>query len=1146
MKRLWLPLAAIVVILLLAITGQRFPSPSSDSSIPPAQTGTVTPLSEPELIAAEALPTTDRPPEPSVLLFPDAEVVSSREILLPDNRLRRTRLLRIRDQRSPVRTEEIWSLDDSDTPLHSIEQHAMLADQILLEVHDADLPTLRRLAEKNGFTPRNGEWKTGFLVLELNRTTLEAVPEAISLFSQAFGETIVAEPDYLYFPCLTSNDPKLWEQSGLDTIEASAAWDFSTGSSDAVVAVIDSGALMSHPDLVDNLSEHAWDFVDNSNYPNDDEGHGTHISGIIGATGNNGIGIAGVNWETGVLPLRVGDGTFSTSLIIDALHYVIDLKVNQGVNIVATNNSYGAPSTTNSLLKAIKETQDAGILFIAAAGNDSQNLHTTPTYPASYSTGNIISVAATTSSDSLASFSNYGKSRVHLAAPGVSILSTYSDGLYKLENGTSMAAPFVAGAAALIAAAAPELTWQEIKKIILKSSDPVPALQSKTLTGGRLNLRRAVTYAVTGVPQLEVLSPSAPFVRLTDNQMSLFLQAAVVGHPEVPVSWQLVQGPAVQFSPSPEGGTFGTFSGEGDFILQARAELNSVVLTEQIAIRIDPDNIFTHNLTGYWKMDDATGNTATDSSGSHSHGLLHGNTSWTPGEIDGALDFDGTNSSVTFQQNSPASVTLSAWVYSDSPGQSIFPRILDGPEYLLFFGRDVTESDPANQETIKFVAKKSSSNPDGVWYSSPFSIRDGEWFHIAVTYNALSAANIPRIYLNGETQPVSAQVEPLGSRQSSGTSWTVGNSAAMDRPWDGQLDEIRIYDRELSPIEIRAIANKSTNAQGPAATFESPDSVTTGTPVPFSANFSGNWSVGSSATWTQLSGPTTADISNPFETAMTATFPETGDYLLLFETEKEGIRLSRQFSISAEAPQQLTLSANRVQTIRNPSFPIRIILTAAHPVQSPITVNLHQSGDAVPGIDFEALPPSLSIPAGDTSAEVFLTPLANNLLESVTLEIQLSPTAPSPVSPEILELTISPYLFTNWQNYYSDLSGEMAPLADSTGDGLSNLLRYALGIPADRSIQRPHPNLPFAAIATEAANPHLTLTYRRPTGLTDLLYLTEAHDPATGTWEEFTGQQEVEPLDEGLEQVTLHDPIPLSAAPSRLIRLNVRLLDSVD
>ncbi|HND52200.1 MAG TPA: S8 family serine peptidase, partial [Pirellulaceae bacterium] len=322
------------------------------------------------------------------------------------------------------------------------------------------------------------------------------------------------------------DDPQFAQQWGFDNqgqtggaadadVDASEAWDYVTGSADVVVAVIDTGIDYRHPDLAANmwvnpgevpnnkLDDDGNGYVDDvygidaaadDSDPQDFFGHGTHVAGTIAAVTNNGIGVAGVNWNARVMAVKAfSDGGFAYDAdLIEALDYVVMMKRTYGVNIVATNNSYGGGGFNPAMVDAIRASVDAGVLFVAAAGNASTDIDVVPFYPAGYALDGIVSVAATDHADHLAWFSNYGATGVDLAAPGDGILSTVPGGDYAVYSGTSMATPHVAGAAALLAANSPGASAADLKRALLQSVDFATDLDGAVATDGRLNLLRAL------------------------------------------------------------------------------------------------------------------------------------------------------------------------------------------------------------------------------------------------------------------------------------------------------------------------------------------------------------------------------------------------------------------------------------------------------------------------------------------------------------------------------------------------------------------------------------------------------------------------------------------------------------------------------
>lgn len=388
------------------------------------------------------------------------------------------------------------------------------------------------------------------------------VQEAVQRY-EASADVEYAEPNYKLYPSqaepvaspVTPNDPDFYLQWGLDNtgedgsvidadIDAPEAWAVTTGGSENVVAVIDTGVDISHPDLQDNIwtnldeipnngedddgngyvdDVNGWDFANNDNTvydPADDpaetETHGTHVAGIIAAEGNNGFGATGVNWRTKIMPLKfIAPGQGTTSQAIAAIKYAIA----EGAKI--SNNSYGCyypgdgpDCYSRAFEETLREADEAGHLFVTSVGNSASNVDTAAHYPSGYDVPNIISVAATDENDNLWELSNYGALSVDLAAPGNNIWSTVPGG-FEFKSGTSMAAPHVTGVAALVQSRSCELSHLQIKDRILRSVDTKDSLQGKMATGGRLNAAGAL------VAPPDETAPTVTAVRPRDGSPSV-------------------------------------------------------------------------------------------------------------------------------------------------------------------------------------------------------------------------------------------------------------------------------------------------------------------------------------------------------------------------------------------------------------------------------------------------------------------------------------------------------------------------------------------------------------------------------------------------------------------------------------------------
>ncbi len=354
----------------------------------------------------------------------------------------------------------------------------------------------------------------GIRGLQVVRVPEGETAERIAAAYEKSGLVEFAEPDYAIHAALTPNDPyfvdgTLWglnntgQNGKADAdIDAPEAWDVLNSASNIVVAVLDTGVRFTHEDLAANIwvnpndGGHGFNAFTGTNDVADENGHGTLVSGVLGAVGNNGKGVTGVAWRVQMMAGKCLDssGSGSNSTLIACMEYA---RTN-GAKIV--NASLDSPTFSLAVSNAILALRDAGIIFVASAGNNGANIDTSPRYPACYEIDNIVSVGASTRLDTVWSLSNFGATNVDIFAPGEQIQTTWSpsDNFYtSIFSGTSYSAPYVSGALALLLARYPLETHQQIISRLMNGADHVPDFAGKCVTGGRLNLRNALSPPIT-------------------------------------------------------------------------------------------------------------------------------------------------------------------------------------------------------------------------------------------------------------------------------------------------------------------------------------------------------------------------------------------------------------------------------------------------------------------------------------------------------------------------------------------------------------------------------------------------------------------------------------------------------------------------
>jgi subtilisin family serine protease len=462
---------------------------------------------------------------------------------------------RVRKSRQ-FKLEVFANLEDRTVPTMNLATTSVISDEILVQYSSGTNVQLRAQSRYNLNVQLKDEilsaerLKMGDGAMELIKLpTGMSNQKALEWFSRQPG-VVFAEPNYHVTASAVSNDTyytngQLWGMEGSDSptsvgpvgttniygINAEAAWnDGQTGSKSIFVGIVDTGVQVTHPDLVDNIwinpydavdgidndgngyvdDIHGWDFENNDNsvYDSADDDHGTHVAGTIGGKGGNGAGVAGVNWNVTMISAKfLGTNGGTTADAVRAIDYFTDLKTRHGMDVVATNNSWGGGGYSAALHSAIIRAAKADILTIIAAGNSANNNDSIASYPSNTSTlvgsttttaasyEGVIAVASLDSSGAMSSFSSYGKNTVDIAAPGAGIMSSVPSNTYAAYSGTSMATPHVTGSVALLASKYPNATASQIRTAILATAIPTTSVTGKVLTDGRLNVQAALNYS---------------------------------------------------------------------------------------------------------------------------------------------------------------------------------------------------------------------------------------------------------------------------------------------------------------------------------------------------------------------------------------------------------------------------------------------------------------------------------------------------------------------------------------------------------------------------------------------------------------------------------------------------------------------------
>jgi thermitase len=453
-------------------------------------------------------------------------------------------------------------------------------------------PVVGQLSAQRALEARNLQVSGDIQSIGVLKVAVESGQELETIAALRQNPNVLyAEPNYIAYALDTiPNDPGYWSQWGLPKIGAPAAWDITTGSSDVTIAVVDTGIDLSHPDLscLGKLTS-GWDFVNNDATPNDDFGHGSHVAGIAAACTNNGIGVAGVAWGARLMPVKVlnagGGGTYEQVAV--GITYAAD----HGADIV--NLSLGGTDESSALMDAVQYAYDHGVLVVAAAGNCADGNPYSPCYglinpiiyPAAYAT--TLAVAATDSNDNWASFSEHHP-YVDVAAPGVSIYSTWKDDGYASLQGTSMATPYVAGLAALIWSFDPSLTHDQVRTIIQSTADDLGAPGKDDYFGyGRINAGHALESLVS----LQISPDQTGFLVDDDSgpfPASKVIEITTTSHNAI--NWTASVSPSVSWLSvaPPASGTVSAASAASFTLVASRPAAYGIYNTQVIVIGTTP------------------------------------------------------------------------------------------------------------------------------------------------------------------------------------------------------------------------------------------------------------------------------------------------------------------------------------------------------------------------------------------------------------------------------------------------------------------------------------------------------------------------------------------------------------------------------
>ncbi|HEV2436620.1 MAG TPA: PKD domain-containing protein [Verrucomicrobiae bacterium] len=885
----------------------------------------------------------------------------------------------------------------------------------------------------------------------------------IALYQQS-GLVQFAEHDFYVHALASPNDfyyqqGNLWGlhnygQFGGKTnadIDAPDAWNFQHDASNIIVAVVDTGVYYTHEDLAGNMWHNPQENQDgytndlyginvttnglgNGN-PLDDYGHGTHVAGTIGAVGNNTVGVVGVAWHVQIMACKFLDSTGNGT--IDGAIQCLQFAQSHGANIV--NASWGSPGfTSQALHDAIASLRNAGIMFVAAAGNSGADNDTTPLYPASYSDlDNVIAVAATDSSDSLTSWSDYGATNVDLAAPGQEIYSCWngSNSDYQFDDGTSMACAMTAGAVAVMEGHFSNESYLQIKQQIMANVDPEPTLQGKCISGGRLNLYRALTGGAAPPPPLTASFSANP----TSGQAPLTVQFTDTSSGG-PTSWNWNFGDGTT---STTQNPSHTFSNTGNFTVtltvanssnqtSSASQTISVTSTSSapvLSLTATQPNAYvsgqqpgtiTFHRTGdtsqsyevYWSF-----------SGTASNGVDYGplptNSPFPAGQSDATLMITPINHGQTtdetvtvtlapgsaYQVGSPSSATVVIHGLQPGPTASFTANPTSGQAPLNVQFTDTSSGNPVSWNWNFGDGSTSTTQSPSHTFSSAGSFT--VTMTVANSSNQTSSASQTitvtntttttltasfTAYPNSGQAPLPVQFTDTSSGNPTSWNWNFG---------DGSTSTVQNPSHTYSSAGTFTTALTVSGSSGQTSSASHTITVTNA-PAPVTASFSANPSSGQAPLAVQFtdqsSGPvsswnwnfgdgSTSTAQNPSHTynstgSFTATLTATG-------SSGQSSSASRIITVTNAPPPPLaTVTVVASQPLATSLTPGVFSVTRSGSTSAALTVNYSLGGTAQNGVDYQTLSGTVTIPAGSSTATVVVNPLRLlNVLQTVVLTV---------------------------------------------------------------------------------------------------------------------------------------------------------------